>query len=774
MPSLNVRTGTRLLDYRIEAVLGRGGMSVVYLAEDLRLRRKVALKLLAAELAEDERFRERFLRESELAASIDHPNVVPIYDAGEAEGLLYIAMRYVAGTDLKVLLRRAGALDPVRALAIVSQVAKALDVAHEQGLVHRDVKPANVLLATQGGGEHAYLGDFGLTKSASISRGLTRADQFFGTIDYVAPEQIRGESVDRRADVYSLGCLLFECLTGEVPFHREAEVAVIYAHLREKPPTASERHAGLSVELDRVLARAMAKKPADRFVSCGELVAAAQAALGGTRETAFADRFGERRRALLLLAGSLGTLGLAAGLVYALSGGGSSNVVSAVAGPGKYRVTLSEQLTTGRGGAVPGLALSAAFDNGHGLRGFGTAPAAQTAVVVFHVDRSGVSNVFSLLSSPSGTPIGYFSADPGGGDHVQSLLRKTGLRVDGRTGDRVIQLAQEVSPAFRQLSGQPTLPLTLRVSRTELVFTADLQRVAQRAAALGVEFSYAWIGIRLFPSYRRLGEVVPAAANPTHSQSFRISVSARPCADQACKALGPAAHDSGTIVLPRRITVLAPRRALYGRPVRFRGLGRPGDYVTVAYERRPGSGASCTTANFERPPDCAPRFVPYLRKITERHSRVTRDGTWSLSLPLTAGVPVGGPYEKPRERSASGRYVAIAYTGRQLWGPLLGGTFSVVAQPATATVVALAKPTIKLSRRTGKLRVIVSLKGADRFVRLELLFRGAIVARGRLGDRGRFTTDLPLPRRSGILEVRSSAPGTTPSRAFVEIAPATA
>ena len=229
---MDLRTGSRLVNYRLEAVLGRGGMSVVYLAEDLRLRRKVAVKLLTPELLEDVRFRERFVRESELAASIDHPNVIPIYEAGEVEGRLYIAMRYVAGTDLKALLRREDALEPARAVAIVAQVAPALDAAHEHGLVHRDVKPGNVLVTSQDGREHVYLSDFGVAKSASLATGLTAAGQLFGTIDYVAPEQIRGEAIDGRADQYSLGCLLFECLCGEVPFRRDTEVAVIYAHRR--------------------------------------------------------------------------------------------------------------------------------------------------------------------------------------------------------------------------------------------------------------------------------------------------------------------------------------------------------------------------------------------------------------------------------------------------------------------------------------------------------------------------------------------------------------
>src|SRR5262245_11735907 len=360
MPGLDVRTGTQLLDYRIEAVLGRGGMGVVYLAQDLGLRRKVALKLLAPELAEDERFRERFLRESELAASIDHPNVIPIYAAGESEGLLYIAMRYVAGTDLKALLRREGALVPARALAIATQVAAALDAAHEHGLVHRDVKPANVLISGQAGSEHAYLSDFGLGKSGSLSTGLTAAGEILGTIDYVAPEQIRGAPVDYRADLYSLGCLLFECLTGEVPFRRDAEVTVIYAHLQEKPPAASSRRPTLPWELDGVLARAMAKKPGERYASCRELVVAAEAGLAGS-----GGRGRGRRRAALVVSGAL-ALGLATGLVLSLGREGRSTSSRPAAPPVGYGVSLSEQLSTGAPGAKPDLTLFAVLDDGHG------------------------------------------------------------------------------------------------------------------------------------------------------------------------------------------------------------------------------------------------------------------------------------------------------------------------------------------------------------------------------------------------------------------------
>jgi len=271
------RVGTELAGYRIESLLGFGGMSVVYLAEDLRLKRRVALKLLAASLAEDDSFRDRFLRESELAASIDHPNIVPIYEAGTTEDLLYIAMRYVEGRDLKERLQR-GPLNPTDAIGIVAQVGSALDSAHMRSLVHRDVKPSNVLLDTGArpdGSDHVYLADFGLTRRVSEGAGIGDDGHLMGTIDYVAPEQIAGEEIDGRADAYSLGCVLYECLVGQPPFRRDSELAVVFAHLETEPPPPSAGRPELPAALDAVIARALAKDPEDRYASCRELARAA-------------------------------------------------------------------------------------------------------------------------------------------------------------------------------------------------------------------------------------------------------------------------------------------------------------------------------------------------------------------------------------------------------------------------------------------------------------------------------------------------------------------
>ena len=259
--------------HRIEEVIGRGGASVVYLAEHLRLGRRVALKVLAPHLAEDETFRERFIRESRIAAALDHPNVVTIYDAGEVEDGLYISMRYVEGSDLGRILRAEGALEPARTILILAQVASGLDAAHAQGLVHRDVKPGNVLVESPGSPlERAYLADFGISKRTTTGSGLTRTGQFVGTIDYVAPEQITGEPIDGRTDVYSLGCVLFQCVAGRVPFHADTEVATIYRQLNDVPPPIEG--VADSNGLNEVIAKALAKSKEDRFHSCGALIEA--------------------------------------------------------------------------------------------------------------------------------------------------------------------------------------------------------------------------------------------------------------------------------------------------------------------------------------------------------------------------------------------------------------------------------------------------------------------------------------------------------------------
>ncbi len=265
-----MRTGTTFAGYRVESLVGRGGMGVVYRATDLSLERPVALKLIAPELAEDERFRARFLREPRLAASLDHPNVIPIYEAGEHEGQLYLAMRFVEGSDLGTVLEREGKLAPERAVGVLAQVAGALDAAHRRALVHRDVKPANVMIDADG---HVYLTDFGITKQ--LGGASTDTGRVVGTLDYLAPEQIRGDPVDGRTDVYALGCVLYECLAGNPPFRRETEAETLWAHMQGEPAPL-RRHP----RLDPVLAKVLAKDRDDRYRTCAELIEAAAAALG--------------------------------------------------------------------------------------------------------------------------------------------------------------------------------------------------------------------------------------------------------------------------------------------------------------------------------------------------------------------------------------------------------------------------------------------------------------------------------------------------------------
>ncbi|MFD8142644.1 serine/threonine-protein kinase [Streptomyces sp. NPDC059708] len=269
--------GTQIAGYLVESEIGRGGMAVVYRARDLRLDRTVALKLLAPELARNDTFRKRFAHESKVAAAIDHPHIVPVFEAGETDGLLYIAMRFVAGQDLRALLDRTGPLPVETAARIAGQVASALDAAHDHDLVHRDVKPGNILVADGTDSEHpehVYLTDFGLTKKSLSLTGFTSVGQFVGTLDYVAPEQIAGKPVDGRCDVYSLGCVVHEMLTGGPPFQRDDDMALLWAHQFDPPPPPSSRRPQLSPAVDAVLAKALAKTPEDRWGSCLEFTGA--------------------------------------------------------------------------------------------------------------------------------------------------------------------------------------------------------------------------------------------------------------------------------------------------------------------------------------------------------------------------------------------------------------------------------------------------------------------------------------------------------------------
>ncbi|GGV78860.1 serine/threonine-protein kinase [Streptomyces massasporeus] len=290
--------GQQIAGYRIEQEIGRGGMAVVYRARDLRLERTVALKLLAPELARNDTFRRRFTHESRAAAAIDHPHIVPVFEAGETDGVLYIAMRYVAGSDLRHVLDREGPMPPVTALRVAAQLASALDAAHDNGLVHRDVKPGNILVSRGTDSdhpEHVYLTDFGLTKKSLSLTGFTTVGQFVGTLDYVAPEQISGKPVDARCDVYGFACVVFETLAGHPPFIRDDDMALLWAHQYDEPPPLTGERPDLDPRVDPVFAQALAKSPDDRYPSCLAFVAALRAATtggvaGGTRTPTRVDR----------------------------------------------------------------------------------------------------------------------------------------------------------------------------------------------------------------------------------------------------------------------------------------------------------------------------------------------------------------------------------------------------------------------------------------------------------------------------------------------------
>ena len=275
-----LQPGRILGAYRIDRLVGRGGMGAVYLADDIRLGRQVALKILAAELAADPSIRDRFVHESRTAAALDHPHILPIYEAGEIDGELFIAMRYVPGPDLGGIVERDGPLPLERTVGLIDQIASALDAAHAAGLVHRDVKPGNILVVSGStpGTDHAYLTDFGLTKQIGDGPQLTKTGQLLGSVGYVAPEQIEGRAVDRRADVYSLGCVVFECLSGIQPYRRDTEMATLYAHATAPPPSLVATRPELPPGIDQVIATAMAKEPDQRFPAAGDLASALSAA----------------------------------------------------------------------------------------------------------------------------------------------------------------------------------------------------------------------------------------------------------------------------------------------------------------------------------------------------------------------------------------------------------------------------------------------------------------------------------------------------------------
>ena len=273
-----LESGSRLGNYQIEALLGQGGMGVVYEAVQLSLSRRVALKVIAPELSRNERFQERFRREGRSQAALDHPNVVTVHDFGETDGHLYISMQLIRGPSLKELIHR-GELDLGRVQRILRPIADALDTAHEDGMVHRDFKPQNILVGSR---DHSYLADFGLTQALG-EPGLTRTGQFVGTLDYIAPEQIHGKPATRRSDVYAFGAVLFECLTGRVPYPRESDAATLFAHVSEPLPRVSELRPGAPPTIDDVLNHALAKNPDERLATATAVMDELEQAIGGAQ-----------------------------------------------------------------------------------------------------------------------------------------------------------------------------------------------------------------------------------------------------------------------------------------------------------------------------------------------------------------------------------------------------------------------------------------------------------------------------------------------------------
>jgi DNA-binding beta-propeller fold protein YncE len=484
------RIGTELAGYRIVALLGRGGTSVVYRAEQARPRRSVALKLLSPELAASPAFRRRFLREQDLAASIDHPNVLPVYAAGEADGVLWIAMRHVDGTDLRALLALEGPLPPARAVAIVAQVANALDAAYARGLVHRDVKPGNILLAGESDGvAHAYLADFGLTRQVDAPSGLTASGQMVGTVDYCAPEQVEGGSVDGRADQYALACVLFECLTGTVPFRRPTELATAWAHVHGRPPRRWEARPELPRAMEPVVARGLAKRPAERYPTCSGLATAAQDALGGAAARGQVVRAALRRivqprlrrrsvRLVLVLAVAvlLGAVGLA-GLLPRSDPNANRPPAAPVVAPGTaVRINAATGQVTGvvRVGEAP-----AAVATGNGLAWVADRRDASVSVIDQRTNQvqSKVALSGSVPAGPGGPAIAFWDESA----WVVTSADKTVSRIDADT-KKPLPISIHAFPSSVAVEGETALVAERAAGTVDVV---DLLRNTARLLAVG-------------------------------------------------------------------------------------------------------------------------------------------------------------------------------------------------------------------------------------------------------------------------------------------------
>ena len=441
--------GSTLAGYRIESMIGRGGMGEVYCARHLHLDRRVALKILPPALADNDDFRRRFVRESRAAASLRHPNIVTVYDAGEVEGRLYIAMQLVDGTDLATLLRRHGQLDSGTTLWLLAQIASALDAAHSHGLIHRDVKPGNVMIDE----EAAYLADFGLTKRTTVSdRASTSGGRFLGTIDYAAPEQIAGRELDARTDLYALGCVLYQCLTGCVPFPRESEIAVLYSHVHDPPPVVTGRRPDLPSAIDGVVERALAKAKEDRQPTCGVLISEAATALeaepqlsqtvplaldhDSDRQTALLPHRGKGRHRRLgrpALAAATATVALAIGaLVFAItrddgSGDGERAESRAPTSQGAERTTPTAE--------APASVRSATV----GRRPFGISWS-RHGIWVANTDDDQVRRLDGRTGRPLGDPVAvgdgpFWMVAAAGRLWVANVRSRSVTRIDPATGE---------------------------------------------------------------------------------------------------------------------------------------------------------------------------------------------------------------------------------------------------------------------------------------------------------------------------------------------------
>jgi serine/threonine-protein kinase len=492
--------GRQVAGYRVEELIGRGGMATVYRAFDLRLGRQVALKVLTPQLALDERFRQRFVRESRLVAGLDHPHIIPIYEADEADELLFIAMRYVEGRDLRALLDAEGPLSLARANRILSQVAAALDTAHHRGLVHRDVKPANILISGTAGDEHVYLSDFGLTKYTDSLSGLTGQGQFVGTPRYIAPEQITGDPVDGRCDEYALGCVAYEILTGVPPFQRDTQLALLYAHVSEVAAPVTSYRAELTPAIDVVLARALAKTPRARYEGCLEFVHALRDVISTgssvlTRESGFGQadtvppatgrlpsgpvttdqpRSGWLRRLsgvrLAVLAGSIGLIVALLAVLAVVTGGpgtkrypGSTAVPFSFAYPGSWQARTHADIfavvspAADRFEALLQTPVSADWTQ---LNRLVSGDPGQAQAIF-----AGVNDTLSTTGTPQAIQQSLQSLLPGKVDYMSSPASLTvggrpAVRVDGVVSDPEQGGKLEFSSYIMQLRGEPAAFLT--------------------------------------------------------------------------------------------------------------------------------------------------------------------------------------------------------------------------------------------------------------------------------------------------------------------------